>query len=390
MGIKERRIYLIAIRKRYRAAGRQAKAGILNEFCAVCGYHRKYAIRLLREGNRAPRQRPGRKPIYPPDSLRPVLKRFWLATDQMCSKKLVAAIPLWLPFYERTYGRLEDELKKQLLAISPATLDRLLVPVRIAFPGKGRCGTKPGTLLRTQIPIRTSNWDITRPGFVEADTVAHCGTSLSGDFIWSLTLTDIYSGWTECRAMWNNGATGVIARIQDIESHLAFPLKGFDCDNGSEFLNHHLVRYFATHKPRKVRLTRSRPYRKNDNAHVEQKNYSHVRHLLGYDRLENPDLVDPINHLYANAWSNYQNHFCPSLKLKHKERRGSRYHKSYYPPQTPYQRLLASAELSSDQKEHLIAHHQSLDPFKLKKQIEHELKKIFRMVSVTSKVRKRI
>jgi len=390
MGIKERHIYLVAIRKRYRATSKTAKATILDEFCAVCGYHRKYAIRLLGDGIRKPRRRPGRKPRYQRDALLPVLKQLWLATDQMCSKKLVAALPFWLPFYERTYGRLDDELRAQLLSISPATLDRLLAPVRAVFPGHGRCGTKPGSLLRTQIPIRTSNWDITRPGFVEADTVAHCGTSLAGDFIWSLTLTDIYSGWTECRALWNNGATGVIKQIQDIEAHLAFTLEGFDCDNGSEFLNHPLVRYFGNHKPRQVRFTRSRPYRKNDNAHVEQKNYSHVRHLLGYDRLENPGLLAPINHLYTHAWSAFQNHFCPSLKLKHKERRGSRYYKIYFPPQTPYQRLLASPDLSPDHKDRLIAYHESLDPFKLRKQIDRELKTIFQLVSVTNNVRKRL
>ena len=390
MGIKERRIYLLAIRQRYRQASKTAKATILDEFCSVCGYHRKYAIRLLGQGNRKPRRRPGRKPRYQPETILPVLKRLWLATDQMCSKKLVATIPLWLPFYERAYGLLEDDLRQQLFSISAATLDRLLAPVRAALPGHGRCGTKPGSLLRTQIPIRTSNWDISRPGFVEADTVAHCGTSLCGNFIWSLTLTDIYSGWTECRAMWNNGATGVIKQIQDIEANLAFPLEGFDCDNGSEFLNHHLVRYFAEHKPRKVRLTRARPYRKNDNAHVEQKNYSHVRHLLGYDRLDEQRLVEPINHLYSHAWSAYQNHFCPSLKLKHKERRGSRYHKTYYPPQTPYQRLLDSSHLSEKQKQRLTKEHESLDPFKLKKQIERQLKTIFRLVSVTSNVRKRL
>jgi hypothetical protein len=390
MGIKERRIYLVAIRKRYQAASKTAKAAILDEFCAVCGYHRKSAIRLLAKGDRKPRRRPGRPPRYQREALLPVLKQLWLATDQMCSKKLVAALPLWLPFYERREGSLDDDLRAQLLAISPATLDRLLAPVKLALPSRGRCGTKPGSLLRNQIPIRTSNWDITRPGFVEADTVAHCGNSLAGDFIWSLTLTDISSGWTECRAMWNNGATGVIAQIKDIEAHLAFPLEAVDCDNGSEFLNHHLVRYFGEHKPRKIKFTRTRPYRKNDNAHVEQKNYSHVRHLLGYDRLEDSALVPLINHLYTHAFSAYHNHFCPNLKLKHKERRGSRYHKTYYPPQTPYQRLLDSPDLSQDQKDQLIRYHESLDPFKLKKQIERELKAIFRLVSVTRNVRKRL
>jgi hypothetical protein len=317
------------------------------------------------------------------------LKRIWLATDQMCSKKLVAAIPLWLPFYERAYETLSDEVENQLLSISAATIDRLLAPTRAKARPRGRCATKPGSLLRNQIPIRTHNWDISQPGFMEADTVAHCGNSLAGDFIWSLTLTDIHTGWTECRATWNNGATGVIQQIKNIEASLAFELKGFDCDNGSEFLNHHLVRYFSNHKP-KVKFTRSRPYKKNDNAHVEQKNYSYVRQLLGYDRLDNPKLVELINRLYANQWSLYQNHFCPTLKLLEKKRINSKYYKKYETPQTPYQRLMLSSHISDDNKKALNNLHQTLDPFVLKRQIDRQLKAIFKLVPVTSNVRKRI
>ena len=388
MGKDERTAYREAIIERYRTATKPAKKLILDEFCQVCGYNRKYAIRLLGRGPTDSRKRPGRKPVYHSRELVIALKRLWLATDQMCSKKLVAAIPLWLPFYNRTYRKLPDDVYQQLLAISAATIDRVLTSIRARRP-KGLAATKPGRLLRTHIPIRTSNWDISQPGFMEADTVAHCGNSLAGDYIWSLTLTDIHTGWTECRATWNSGATGVLEQIQNIQQSLPFPLKGFDCDNGSEFLNHHLLRYFTDHKP-KITFTRSRPYHKNDNPHVEQKNWSCVRHLLGYDRLEHPSLVEPINALYRNAWSRYLNHFCPTLKLLEKKRINSRYYKKYESPKTPYQRLLESPHLSDEDKDTLRKCHLTLDPFKLKRQIEAQLKTIFTSVSVTSNVRQRL
>ena len=389
MGYNSRREYLEAIRQRYVEATRQEKGIILWEFCSVCGYHRKHAIRLLNQQERKPKRHPGKKSIYGSKKLLKALKRIWFATDQMCSKKLVAAIPLWLPFYEETYERLSGEVEAKLLSISAATIDRLLAPIRARTRRKRLCCTKPGSLLRNQIPIRTSNWDISQPGFMEADTVAHCGNSMAGNFVWSLTLTDIHTGWTECRATWNNGANGVIKQIKNIENDLPFELRGFDCDNGSEFLNHHLVRYFTDHKPR-VKFTRSRPYKKNDNAHVEQKNYSHVRQLLGYDRLDNPELVDLINSLYSKEWSLYQNHFSPSLKLLEKIRIKSKYKKKYEKPKTPCQRLLESIHISEENKKLLRACNQDLNPFKLKQTIERKLKAIFKLVRVTSNVRQRI
>ena len=227
MGGDSKREYLAAIRQRYLQASKEEKGLILREFCEVCEYHRKHAIRLLNRRKTGPTKRPRRKTLYRSRELLAALKRIWLATDQMCSKKLVVAIPLWLPFYERTQEKLSDETMNQLLSISAATVDRLPAPTRARTRLKGRCATKPGNLLRNQIPIRTHNWDISRPGFVEADTVAHCGNSLAGNFIWSLTLTDINTGWTECRATWNNGATGVVMQIKNIEADLPFELQGF-------------------------------------------------------------------------------------------------------------------------------------------------------------------
>jgi hypothetical protein len=380
MVLQSRREYLEAIRNRYRKASRKEKSIILSEFCATCGYNRKYAIRLLRKKPlSATNRKPGPAFLYDKESLLVPLKRIWFATDQMCSKKLKAAIPLWLPFYEEEYDPLPPNVRQKILDMSPATIDRLLKPLRAIYK-KGRCSTKPGTLLKNQIPIKTHNWDVTRPGYFEADTVAHCGNSMAGDFVFSLTFTDIFSGWTENRAVWCKGSQGVLRQVKNIEERIAFPILGFDCDNGSEFLNHHLVSYFTDRPKAPVQFTRSRPYRKNDNAFVEQKNWTHVRQLLGYDRFDNPDLVPVINDLYVNEWSLFTNYFCPTLKLKEKQRINSRYSKKYEAPQTPYQRILDSVDVSKEAKGTLVAVYNSLNPFKLKRKIDDKLKSIFHIV----------
>ena len=390
MGKHEKKAYLKQIKPRYKRATKAEKQRILDEFCAVCGYHRKYAIRALNRRQSTQRSRQsGRKPTYDRETIIEPLKRIWLATDQMCSKKLAAAMPLWLPFYDDAFEPLEATVKQQLLQLSPATIDRLLKPIRLITKTKGLTGTKPGSLLRNQIPIRTHAWGITQPGFIEADTVAHCGNSLAGNFVWSLTMTDYHSGWTECRATWNKGAHGVITQIQSIEAQLPFTLKGFDCDNGSEFLNHHLLRYFKNH-PKRISFTRSRPYKKNDNAHVEQKNWTHVRQLFGYDRFDQPILVDLMNNLYQNEWSLLQNYFCPTMKLKDKQRLNSKYKRQYHPPETPYQRLISSQHIDQTTKDTLNARYQTLNPFILQQQIQQKLNSIFQHVKVTSNVRQRI
>jgi hypothetical protein len=303
------------------------------------------------------------------------LKFLWLQAEQMCSKRLKAALPLWLPFYEQQQGRLNESVRTQLLQISPATIDRLLQKTRARYPAKGLGGTRCGRQLKYQIPLRTDNRDIDRPGFLEADTVAHCGTSMAGNFIWSLTFTDIFSQWTENRAVWNKGATDVLAQVKDLEQGLAFELQGFDVDNGSEFLTFHLWRYFLQ-RPRPVPLTRSRPYRKNDQAHVEQNNWTQVRQLLGYQRFEQPQLIPLINDLYR-TWGLFHNFFCPTLKLRRKVRQGSKTRRQYCAPQTPFQRLLDSAHLSEQQKDHLRSQFRPLNPLALKEQLEQKLKLVF-------------
>jgi hypothetical protein len=356
--------YLIQIHRRYQRAGRRYKGRILDEFCAVCGYERKWAVKLLNRPLRVNRRRGGAPRRYGPELVTP-LKTVWLAAQQPCGKRLKAALPLWLPHSQVTASQQE-----RLLQASAATLDRLLRPLRARHP-KGRCGTKPGGVLKTQIPLRTSHADIDRPGYLEADTVAHCGGSLAGDFAWTLTLTDIDSGWTCLRAVWNKGQHGVHAAIRAVEQTLPFPLLGFDSDNGGEFLNHHLHRYLGD------RQTRSRPGHKNDNAHVEQKNWTHARQLLGYDRLGNPDTVPFLNRLLA-TWEELQNYCCPAMKLATKHRTGAKVTRRHDTATTPCDRLLASPHVTEAAKAQLRQHRAQLNPFALSRQIEQQLKQVWR------------
>lgn len=371
--------YIEAIFLRYRNASLKEKTLILDEFCAISGYHRKHAIRVLRKFKRfrKPRvQKRGRLPVYHNDAILRPLKRIWLASNLPCSKRLKVIIPLWLPGYCQQFGDLPSKITKDLLNISPATIDRLLNPVRIHYKKRGRATTKPGTLLRKQIPILTNQWDESRPGFLEADTVAHCGESLSGMFAYTIDCVDIATGWTEQRAVWGKGETGVLTQIQDIEKTLPFPLLGFDCDNGSEFLNHHLLRHFTT-RTYPVQFTRSRAYHKDDNAHVEQKNWTHVRQWLGYQRLDYPQVVDLLNDLYCHEWRLFHNFFCPSVKLISKERIGSKTIKRHDTPKTPYQRIMDSPQISATVKQILSQQLHILNPFLLRKAMETKLKIIF-------------
>lgn len=363
------------LQARYERRNREGKSRMLDELCEDYGYERKYAIKLLKGSLPASRggARPGPEPQY--GLIEAIVREVWLAAEQPCGKRLVPILEQWLPFYERRFGGVSSRQKALLERVSAATLDRLLAPARARYPGRGRCGTKPGSLLKTEIPIRTGSWDLTQPGYVEADSVAHCGSSLAGEFIWSLTYTDIWSGWTEGRAVWNKGATGVLAATREVEEVLPFALLGFDCDNGSEFLNHHLWRYMDQ-RSSPVAFTRSRPYHKDDQAHVEQKNWTWPRQLLGYGRLEEVALVEPICTVYKEVWGPLQNFFLPCLKLKEKWRQGSHWRKRYEAPMTAYARLCQGGILSRKQRSHLRERYASLDPFELKDQLEQQLKQI--------------
>jgi hypothetical protein len=363
--------------QRYGGRGREGRTRLIDEVCEQFGYSRKHAIKLLNGragcGGNASASR-GRPPLYGKEE-QEVLWRIWKAAEQPCGKRLVAMLELWLPYYEREYGKLPARVRRRVCSISAAQCDRLLAPRKAQSKARGRCGTKPGGLLRNQIPIRTEHWDVSAPGWLEADTVAHCGNSLEGDFIWSVTYTDIFSGWTVLRAVWNKAAAGIVEATREVETQLPFLLKGFDCDNGSEFLNWHLVRYFQERET-KVGFTRSRPYHKNDNGHVEQKNWTHVRQLLGYQRLEDPALCAKINAIYRELWEPLHNYFCPSAKLLSKERHGAKLKRRHDLPQTPCQRLLQSDAVDLATKKRLRSTRTSLNPFDLARRLEEALRAV--------------
>ena len=379
MSLSAKRESLARIHGRYQRAGRPHKTRILDEFCATCGYHRKSALRLLRRPLAEPtaRARPGPKRTYDPVVLLPVLKVIWLASDQLCSKLLKAALPEWLGYYERAHAPVTEDVQEKLRAISPAQIDRLLRPARVGQARKGLSTTRPGTLLRHQVPTRGGPADTSQPGTVAVDTVAHCDDTTAGNYVNSLTFTELFSGWTENRAVWNKGSHAILAQLKELEAVVPFKMTSFHSDNGSEFLNWPLHEYL-TGRALKVAWTRSRAYRKNDNAHCEQKNWTHVRQLLGYERFGHPELVPRLNDLYGQEWSQYQNHFRPTFKLEKREKKDGKTVKTYEKkPQTPYQRLLGSAAIPEATKERLRAEHARLDPFALKKSLEAKLKSFF-------------
>jgi hypothetical protein len=249
--------------------------------------------------------------------------------------------------------------------------------VRVRYPRKGLSATRPGTLLRGQVPTRGGPPDTGQPGWVEADTVAHCGDTTAGDYVSSLTFTELFSGWTENRAVWNKSSHAILEQLREIEAKAPFRMKNFHTDNGSEFLNWALYEHLTGRKM-KVPFTRSRAYRKNDNAHCEQKNWTHVRQLFGHERFEHPQLVALMNDLYAQEWSQFTNHFKPTFKLLKRDKRGNKTVRVYEPmPQTPCQRLLASPDIAEAAKVKLRQEHAALDPFELKKNIECKLKNFF-------------
>jgi hypothetical protein len=373
--------YLSAIRSRYLAATKSEKKAILDEFCDVCDYNRKYAIRVLRRlvptSSASPKRQRGRKPKYHQPEILTFLKTLWIATNLACGKRLKAMIPNWLPHYLET---LSDASRTLLATISASTIDRLLKPQRAGQQKHGLSTTKPGSILKHHIPIKTNQWDENKPGFLEADTVAHCGTSTAGMFVLTVNGVDIATGWTEQRAVWGKGERGVLEAVKSIEAALPFPLLGFDCDNGAEFLNWHLERYLSE-RQRPAQFTRSRPYHKNDNAHVEEKNWTHIRQYLGYGRFDRQELVPQLNELYTTEWRYLFNFFLPSMKLQEKSRQGAKIIKKYDPPKTPFQRVLDSPHIEESVKQRLRQQIQGLNPFQLKEQILAKVQRILAQVN---------
>lgn len=370
--MKERRAVTAKMRERYRQASKPQKGQLLDELVALTGYHRWYAVGLLRGHGpplpslvaaRRPRQRPR---IYDA-AVAAALQSIWMIMDCICGKRLVAVLPEIVRVLER-HGELAvtASIREKLLSISAASIDRLLAPERRRLTLKGRAGTKPGTLLRQQIPIRTfAEWDQRRPGFVEIDLVGHAGGLSEGDFCQTLDVTDVASGWTETQAVRNKAQVWVFAALQQIRAHLPFPLLGIDSDNGSEFINHQLVRYAQQER---LTFTRGRAWKKNDGCFVEQKNYSVVRRAVGYARYSGALQLRLLNELYA-ALRLYTNFFQPVMKLLAKERAGAKVKKTYDAPCTPYQRLLRSPHLDRRAKQALRNQYQGLNPAALKRNI---------------------
>jgi len=378
--------YLEKMRSRYgRYTGKRAKTRLLDEFCQVTEHERKYATKLLsgRRGlspaERATTDLGGRPRTYGTET-RQVVHEIWKHSEQPCGKRLKPMLELWLPFYERRYGELSAELRASVLAISAAQIDRLLAPGKIGAGIVNRRTPKTNAAVKALVEIRAECWDAKEPGWIEADTVAHCGGDMGGNFLWSLTVTDIFSGWTEVRASWNRGQHNVCGAFAEIEEALPFALLGVDTDNGGEFLNYHLHQHF-TGREKPVKMTRSRPYHKNDQAHVEQKNSTHVRQLLGFDRLGN-DLVVPHVTELLEAWSIWRNGFTTSFKQTSKERIGSktvRHHEKV--PKTPCERLIEHAQAIGDEPGAAVLRAWRVvhDPFELKDWIEARLTLIWKL-----------
>lgn len=363
---------LLQYRARYQKASRNERSRILDEVCRMTGYHRKYLISLLKrqdDENKAPRRRRGVS--YSAAALR-VVERVWEAAGYPWSERLVALLPEWLPWAQQHMRGLTDEVSAEVLAISARQIDRRLKEKKLVRKRRIYGRTKPGTLLKHHIPIKTEHWDVHEPGSCEIDLVSHSGPSASGEFIYSLNVTDIHTGWCETRAIKGKCESNVVDALEDIRRALPFALKAIDSDNGSEFINYHLVRYCQRHA---IAFTRGRPYNKDDNAHIEQKNWTHVRRVFGWDRFDTPEQLDAMNQLYRGPLRQMMNFYQPCVKLMRKERVGSRLCRHYEKPSTPLNRLISHhGQRAPAQVLAAVAQRNQTDPFHLSTQIEKQLK----------------
>jgi len=366
----EKQCIINILRDKHKDSRKKEKGRIISELCERLLVGRKQAIRLLSrsEVGRPRKLRLGRPSKYQDLEFKNSLRQVWKITDYLCGRRLKEAIPFWLPAIEEEHGAFSADIKERLLAISPPTIDRILKPFKA---NKGKSYTRSGGF-REQIPIQENIWDIKVPGYMETDTVAHCGGSTFGEFINTVTMVDIATIWTEARAVYGRGSNAVLDGIKDIEHKLPFQILGYDADNGGEVLNRQLFSYFHTERIQKglppVAVTRSREYKKNDNAHVEQRNDSIARKYLGYDRFGFKELVPLINYYYAEIVCPLNNHFYPCFKLADKIKIKSRIRRIYNKPMTPYARLIDSEYLPHDKKIKLKQIHSSLNPVRLAKQ----------------------
>lgn len=377
MSLRSRKELTETIRNRYLKASKDKKGQILDEFIASTGYHRKYAIRLLRQGSKPKGiKKKGKQKKYQGEVVQ-VLIMIWEICGRICSKRLQPFLPEIVGVLEQFHEiDLSDETKALLLSMSSATIDRCLSKERFEHR-KGLSSTKPGSLLKNQIPIQTfTPWEDEKPGFMEIDLVAHCGGSLEGIYLYTLTATDIATGWTECVAVANKTQLAVSAAIHHIRQRLPFPLLGLDSDNGSEFINETLLRYC---REEHITFTRSRPYQKNDQAHVEQKNWSVVRRTVGYDRFETPEQLALLNSLYSDLRL-FINFFQPVFKLIAKEQSDGKTIKRYDTPSTPYRRVLASDLIPLQNKVRLTHLFVSANPVHFRATIDDYIARLWNLI----------
>jgi hypothetical protein len=378
MDLHSRRDLMDSMSKRYRQASKASKTRILDEVCAATGFHRKYAIARINlvetsrpATSRVTRRRDRR---YGRDVLA-VIEKVWEEAGCPWSARLKAILALWLPAIRKRF-RTTRSLETQLLAISPRTIDRALKGKKRELRRRLYGRTRPGTLLRHQIPIKCEHWDVEDAGHLELDTVSHCGGNGEGLFAYSFNLTDIASTWVETRAVLGKGERGIVQAFSEMSEVLPFKVLDIDSDNGSEFINHHLFGYCEA---REIGFTRGRPYKKDDNAHIEQKNWTHVRKLIGWDRYDTPEAVAALNDLYAHELRLYMNLFQPSVKLIRTERKGSRKVRRYDQPRTPLDRLASLPGADPKKVEALLHLRSQLDPFILSQIIRKKLDRIWTM-----------
>ncbi len=369
--------YAEALRGRYFKASKEEKGKMLDEFTKVTGLHRKAAIRLLHWPGRAGVSKRRGRPRRYGTGVAEALRAVWEASDRLCSKRLQPFLHEMIRVL-RQHGeqQIDASTEGQLCRMSPSTIDRLLRNYRKFGGRRGLSTTRPGSLLKSSIPIRTfADWQENKPGFMETDLVAHCGESSEGFYLNTLCAVDVASGWTECLPVWGKGQERVGGAVHKIRQRLPFPLLGLDSDNGSEFINQHLYTYCQRQK---ITFTRSRSYKKNDSCHVEQKNGNVVRRLVGYDRYTSRAAFQCLERLYDGVRL-YMNFFQPTMKLVSKTRHGAKVNKTYDTARTPYQRLLGAGMLTEVRQQELAATYHGLNPVKLLEQINSNLEQLWRL-----------
>jgi hypothetical protein len=378
MGKASKDEYLESCRVRYAGRNRAGKSLMIDELSDTFGWDRKHTIKALNGkvslGKGAGKR--GKSKIYG-EAEKAVIVEIWKRSEQPCGARLKETLPLWMVSYEKHWGRLPTKVRTKVLQCSARQLDRITEPHRMSDPvGRGRRTGRLSHRLKQSVPMRCGPWDVDAPGWMEADTVSHGGGSSSGLFLWTLTLTDIHTGWTELAPLWGNSGGEVCLALVGIEARMPFIMEGFDCDNGSEFLNEALEKYLLE-RHRRVAWTRSRAYKKNDQAHVEQKNFTHVRQLIGYGRFAEHGFKELVADLYETAWLPLRNYFTPTMKLVEKRRVNGKYHKKYDTPQPPCDRLLACSHVSAATKRRLKKERAALDPIELSRLLEEKLSILF-------------